>query len=302
MPALCLLTGCGLTLDIDPPDPVPDAAVRMDAASADAGSGDAGSADAGSGDAGSGVCGDGVVDPGEDCDDANDFDGDGCTGECRFTCVDDADCGPSDACTQSTCDVVAHVCVPSAIVCAEPAECERLVGCDAALGCVYEPLEERCDGLDQDCDGLVDEGAGTLCAQDEDEDGFGDPTRAATFCDGACPDGWVLDTADCWDGPRTSAASAIPGPQLARPGQRTNFSEPHGDGTGSFDWSCDGAEEPRFANVFSACSSAMGPCGDQSGWVGAVAPCGERRAYVYCSSASGGTCVASMGMGTQTCR
>jgi cysteine-rich repeat protein len=36
------------------------------------------------------ICGDGVVDPGEQCDDANYYDGDGCNGLCRATPVDTA--------------------------------------------------------------------------------------------------------------------------------------------------------------------------------------------------------------------
>ena len=62
-------------------------------------------------------CGDGFVDPGatppETCDDANTADGDGCEGDCDWTCDTDEDCDDHDVCSgNETCDVVTHLCSP----------------------------------------------------------------------------------------------------------------------------------------------------------------------------------------------
>lgn len=62
---------------------------------------------------------------------------------------------------------------------------------------VFPDAGELCDGLDNDCNGLVDDGLpGTLYYQDADNDGAGDPAVSRTFC--APPDGgWVLNNTDC---------------------------------------------------------------------------------------------------------
>ena len=51
------------------------------------------------------------------------------------------------------------------------------VDCDDADGTVHPNADERCDGIDNNCDGMADEwGAidGTLYYADVDKDGFGD--------------------------------------------------------------------------------------------------------------------------------
>lgn len=55
---------------------------------------------------------------------------------------------------------------------------------------------EQCDGFDNSCDGVADEGLdGGLYYLDEDNDGFGDPARTGTFCQR--PVGWVDNRNDC---------------------------------------------------------------------------------------------------------
>ena len=57
---------------------------------------------------------------------------------------------------------------------------------------------ERCDEVDEDCDGQVDEEVETHWFLDEDQDGYGDPTEAWLGCDP--PQGYVDNDFDCDDG------------------------------------------------------------------------------------------------------
>ena len=59
----------------------------------------------------SGGCGDGVVAGAEECDDANDLDGDGCDGDCTWSCEGDGDCDDRDTCSGTeTCNTATHAC------------------------------------------------------------------------------------------------------------------------------------------------------------------------------------------------
>ena len=96
------------------PDASPDAVEEMDAQSDADGEQDAGDAgDAETPDTRAAECGDGVQDPGEDCDDGDSDDTDGCTAACEYTCTaDNADskCDDSNPCTLQQCDAD-HTCL-----------------------------------------------------------------------------------------------------------------------------------------------------------------------------------------------
>ena len=74
------------------------------------------------------------------------------------------------------------------------------VDCDDTDPAVHPEAEERCDGLDNDCDGSSDEGDASDAAawyRDGDSDGYGDPNSTTSACQG--PPGYVADSTDCDD-------------------------------------------------------------------------------------------------------
>jgi hypothetical protein len=59
------------------------------------------------------------------------------------------------------------------------------------------PEDEVCNGVDDDCDGDVDEGVLSTFFADADADGYGDPASAVEDCE--APSGYVVDDTDCAD-------------------------------------------------------------------------------------------------------
>jgi hypothetical protein len=72
--------------------------------------------------------------------------------------------------------------------------------CDDALASVNPDADERCDGIDNDCDGEVDEDDAIDTATwyaDSDDDEYGDAETTTQACDQ--PTGFVADDTDCDD-------------------------------------------------------------------------------------------------------
>ncbi len=71
--------------------------------------------------------------------------------------------------------------------------------CDDRDAAIHPGASEHCDGVDEDCDGVVDEGAvdGGTWYSDADGDGYGDPASPTTGC--SQPTGSVVDSSDCDD-------------------------------------------------------------------------------------------------------
>jgi large repetitive protein len=73
--------------------------------------------------------------------------------------------------------------------------------CDDTNSSVYPESEEICDGIDQDCDGEIDDGVMNIYFRDMDGDGYGDEDNSAMACE--LIGGYTEEGGDCDDTPPT---------------------------------------------------------------------------------------------------
>ena len=71
--------------------------------------------------------------------------------------------------------------------------------CDDSNSSVNPQAEEICDGVDNDCNGEVDDGVGDMYFTDADGDGFGDPEAMVQLCDTPPEDSELVENADDCD-------------------------------------------------------------------------------------------------------
>ena len=76
--------------------------------------------------------------------------------------------------------------------------------CDDTSSEIHPDAEERCDSIDNNCDGEIDEDTAVdaqLWYRDADEDGFGSPDETYAACQK--PEGYLSDRSDCLDSDET---------------------------------------------------------------------------------------------------
>lgn len=166
-----------------------------------------------------GMCGDGVMDAGEQCDDHNVMDGDGCDADCTFTCTVDADCQDGNLCNGSeTCDAVTNRCsaAMAPLACDDMDMCTN-DSCDMTMGCVFATRLVDADG---DGHPAVLDGCGGDDCDDTNGARFPGNTEVcgATVdnnCDGmvGAPPTWYRDC----DGDGFAAQGATPTPSCTMP-------------------------------------------------------------------------------------
>jgi hypothetical protein len=69
--------------------------------------------------------------------------------------------------------------------------------CDDSDAQIHPEAIEECDGIDNNCDGEIDEGRTRTFYTDTDGDGFGDPDLARDACE--LPEGYAESAGDCDD-------------------------------------------------------------------------------------------------------
>jgi hypothetical protein len=158
--------------------------------------------------------------------------------------------------------------------------------CDDADPRVFAGAAEACDGVDNDCNGQIDEGVSFVAWQDRDADGFGDPDRARRVCE--LPADGVENGDDCDD----LNASAFPGgvevcdgvdndcsgvadDGVGEPFFRDADGDGHGvpgdtvsgcfvpDGYSRVDDDCDDADPLAWGDAPEVCDGADNDCNDQ---------------------------------------
>ncbi len=143
--------------------------------------------------------------------------------------------------------------------------------CDDGDAAVHPDADELCDGIDNDCDELVDEGAvdAPTWYLDGDGDGYGDPDLGLAACD--APTGYITDNTDCDD----TDAETFPGAPERCDGA-DNDCDGEVDEELNETWYAD-ADGDGFGNA----ERVLDACDPGDGWVADATDCDDTNSSVF---------------------
>ena len=141
--------------------------------------------------------------------------------------------------------------------------------CDDANAEIHPGAAERCDGLDNDCDGSFDEDLTEIWYADADGDGWGNAEFELVSCDPSS--GWVQDATDCDD----TDGSVYPGAVESCDGLDNDCDGDIDDDdaglSGAFTWYLDQDDDSYGLD-----SATLEACGQPSGYAAQGGDCCSR--------------------------
>ncbi|MDO8560402.1 MAG: putative metal-binding motif-containing protein, partial [bacterium] len=144
--------------------------------------------------------------------------------------------------------------------------------CDDADGTKYPGNTEVCDGKDNDCNGTIDNGAGTTWYRDADGDGQGNAGTTQLAC--TQPAGYVNNSTDCEDNPAACGANCKVGGTEVCDGYNNDCDAQTDEGLGAT-WYRDGD-----GDGFGWAATTQLACTQPAGYVNNSSDCNDASASV----------------------